>query len=26
VQLAQQHPQIGEDFSAWLREYVSGSH
>jgi len=26
VQLAQQHPQIGEDFGAWLREYVSGSH
>jgi UTP--glucose-1-phosphate uridylyltransferase len=25
VQLAQRHPEIGADFSAWLREYVSGS-
>jgi UTP--glucose-1-phosphate uridylyltransferase len=25
VQLAQRHPDIGQDFSAWLREYVAGS-
>ncbi|WP_338183240.1 UTP--glucose-1-phosphate uridylyltransferase [Jatrophihabitans sp.] len=25
VQLAQRHPGIGEEFTAWLREYVSGS-
>jgi UTP--glucose-1-phosphate uridylyltransferase len=25
VQLAGRHPEIGEDFTSWLREYVSGS-
>lgn len=25
VQLAGRHPEIGSDFTAWLREYVSGS-
>ena len=24
VQLAGRHPEIGNDFTAWLREYVSG--
>jgi UTP--glucose-1-phosphate uridylyltransferase len=24
VQLAGRHPEIGRDFTAWLREYVSG--
>ncbi len=25
VQLAGRHPEIGADFTAWLREYVSGT-
>ena len=25
VQLAERHPEIGQEFSAWLREYVSSS-
>jgi UTP--glucose-1-phosphate uridylyltransferase len=23
VQLAERHPEIGQDFAAWLREYVN---